>query len=204
MIGVGILGISASFGFKGVVFHQDEIATIMVADGPAKIQREMAAGTVIPDQDASVRIADLIEPKKVKTVSVRPDGTLLPNDAPPQVTAAAVPVLVARAPAASIAKAATPTAARVATTFRPAALDANGNPRTSGAAKTKRAHPTAASIAKATTPTAARVATTPKPAALDANGSPQPRFSVAAKAKRMDARKQAPATAALQASPGSF
>jgi hypothetical protein len=31
-------------------------------------------------------IADLIEPKKVKTVSVRPDGTLLPNDAPPQVT----------------------------------------------------------------------------------------------------------------------
>src|SRR4029077_3184197 len=99
---------------------------------------------------------------------------------------------------------ATPTAARVATTFRPAALDANGNPRTSGAAKTKRARPTAASIAKATTPTAARVATTPRPAALDANGSPQPRFSVAAKAKRMDALKQAAATAAPQASPGSF
>jgi hypothetical protein len=41
---------------------------------------------------APLSIADLIEPKKVKTVSVRPDGTLLPNDAPPQVTAAAVPV----------------------------------------------------------------------------------------------------------------
>jgi hypothetical protein len=274
VIGVGILGIGASFGFKGVVFHQDEIATIRAADGPAKIHREMAAGTVIPDQDASIlggspqqppvavvnnveqpadltapanvpeaqanppraiaglatgaasvpvpappaqaqpqpsaeplSIADLIEPKKVKTVSVRPDGTLLPNDAPPQVTAAAVPIFAARPIAGFIAKAATPTAARVVTTFRPAALDANGNARSSVAAKAKRARPTALSIAKAATPTAARVATTPRPAALDANGNPQPRTSVAAKAKRMeltDARKQAPATAAPQASPGSF
>ncbi len=229
MIVAGLAGIGASFGFKGAVFHQDEIATIRAADGPAKIHREMAAGTVIPDQDASIlggspqqppvavvrwrgqvgglfhimpeaqanpsraiaglatgaasvpvpappaqaqpqpsaeplSIADVIEPKKVKTVSIRPDGTLLPNDAPPQVTAAAVPILAAR--------------------------------------------PTAASLAKAATPkSAARVTTTPKPAALDANGNPQPRTSVAAKAKRMeltDARKQAPATAAPQAPPGSF
>jgi len=230
MIAAGIIGIGASFGFKGAVSPQDEIATIRAADGPAKIHPETAAGTEIPDQDASIlggspqqppvavvnnveqpadltapanvpeaqanppraiaglatgaasvpvpappaqaqpqpsaeplNIADLIEPKKVKTVLVRPDGTLLPNDAPPQVTAAAVPVLAAR--------------------------------------------PTAASLAKALTPkSAARVATKPRPAALDANGNPRPR-TYAAKAKRMeltDARKQAPATAAPQASPGSF
>ncbi len=230
MIVAGLACIGASFGFKGAVFHQDKIATIRAADGLAKLHREMAAGTVIPDQDASIlggspqqppvamvnnveqpadltapanlpeaqatppraiaglatgaasvpvpappaqaqpqpsaeplNIADLIEPKKVKTVSVRPDGTLLPNDAPPQVTAAAVPVLAAR--------------------------------------------PIATYIAKALTPKSARVATKPRPAALDANGNPRPRTSVAAKAKRMeltDARKQAPATAAPQASPGSF
>jgi hypothetical protein len=226
MIVAGIAGIGASFGFKGAVFPQDEIATISAANGPAKIHPETAAGTVIP-QDASIlggspqqppvavvnnveqpadltapanlpeapraivglatgaasvpvpappaqaqpqpsaeplNIADLIEPKKVKTVLVRPDGTLLPNDAPPQVTAAAVPVLAAR--------------------------------------------PIATYIAKALTPkSAARVATKPRPAPLDANGNPRPRTSVAAKAKRMeltDARKQAPATAAPQASPGSF
>ncbi|MGB6374860.1 MAG: hypothetical protein WBF22_16195, partial [Methylocella sp.] len=172
IIVAGILGIGASFAFKGAGSHQDEIATIMAADGPAKIHPETAAGTEIPDQDASVlggspqqrpvalvnnveqpadlsaqanvpeaqanppraiaglttgaasvpvpappaqaqpqpsaeplSIADLIEPKKVKTVSVRPDGTILPNDAPPQVTAAAVPVPTARPTAAALAKA---------------------------------------------------------------------------------------------------
>jgi hypothetical protein len=237
MIVAGIAGIAASFGFKGAVSPQDEIATISAADGPAKIHPETAAGTEIPAQDASIlggspqqppvavinnveqptdlsaqanlpeelanppraiaglatgaasvpvpappaqaqpqpqsqsqpaaapqSIAELIEPKKVKTVSVRPDGTLLPNDAPPQVTAAAVPVPAAR--------------------------------------------PTAASMAKAATPkSAARVATTPRSAAPDANGNPQPRTSVAAKAKRVelaDTRDQAPAAGAPQASPGSF
>jgi hypothetical protein len=91
---------------------------------------------------APLSIADLIEPKKVKTVSVRPDGTLLPNDAPPQATAADVPVPAARPTVASTAKAATPkSAARVATTPRPATPDANGNPqpsRTSVAATAKR------------------------------------------------------------------
>ncbi|MDQ6703403.1 MAG: SPOR domain-containing protein [Pseudomonadota bacterium] len=231
MIVAGIAGIGASFGFKGAVSHQDEIATIRAADGPAKIHPETAAATEIPDQDASIlggspqqlpvavennveqpadlsaqanvpegqgnqpraiaglatgaasvpvpappaqaqpqpsaeplSIAALIEPKKVKTVSVRPDGTLLPNDTPPQVAAPAVPVPAAR--------------------------------------------PTAASMAKAATPkSAARVATTPRPAAADANGNPQPRTSVAAKAQRVelaDARDQAPAAGAPQAAPGSF
>jgi SPOR domain len=231
MIVAGLLGIGASFGYKGAVSHQDEIATIRAADGPAKIHPETAAGTETPEQDASIlggspqqppvalvnnaeqptdlsaqanvpeaqvnppraiaglptgaasvpvpappaqaqpqpsaeplSIAELIEPKKVKTVSVRPDGTLLPNDVPPQGTAAAVPVPAAR--------------------------------------------PTAASIAKAATPkSAARVATTPRPAAADANGNPRPRTSVAAKAMRgeaADTGDPVPAAEAPQPSPGSF
>jgi hypothetical protein len=85
-------------------------------------------------------IADLIEPKKVKTVSVRPDGTILPNDAPPQATASTVPLPAARPTAASLAKAATPkSAARVATTPRMAAPDVNAQAsRTSVVAKAKR------------------------------------------------------------------
>ncbi|MGH6840390.1 MAG: SPOR domain-containing protein, partial [Methylocella sp.] len=210
MIVAGLAGIGASFGFKGAVSHQDEVATIKAADGPAKIQPETAAaGPETPSQDASIlggpqqqppvavvnnveqpadlsaqanlpqaqadpprappglaagaasvpvppppaqaqpqpspgplSIAELIEPKKVKTVSVRPDGTLLPNDAPPRVTEPTVPVPTARPAIASVAKAATPkSAARVATTPRPPANDANGNPqptRTSAAPKAKR------------------------------------------------------------------
>jgi hypothetical protein len=232
VIVAGIVGIGASFGFKGAVPPQDEIATIRAADGPAKIHPETAAGTEVRDQDASIlggspqqppvvvvnnveqptdlsaqtnvpeaqanpprtiaglttgaasvpvpappaqaqpqssaeplSIADLIEPKKVKTVSVRPDGTVLPNDAPPQVTAPTVPVPAAR--------------------------------------------PTAAALAKAATPkSAARVATTPRTAAADANGNPQPsRTSVVAKAKPVelaDARGQTPAAGAAQTLPGSF
>src|ERR1700730_9080162 len=55
MIVAGIIGIGASFGFKGAVSPQDEIATIRAADGPAKILPETAPGTEIPDQDASIR-----------------------------------------------------------------------------------------------------------------------------------------------------
>jgi len=76
-------------------------------------------------------IADLIEPRKVKTVSVRPDGTVLPNDTPPPVVprAAQAPTAV-HPPAAPPARAATSkTAARVATTPRPAAAIAGGNPQ---------------------------------------------------------------------------
>ncbi len=231
MIVAGIAGIGASFGFRGAVSHQDEIATIRAADGPAKVQPETPApGMEIPNQDASIlggsrpqppvavvnnveqpadlsaqanvpeaqatppraiaglatgaasvpvpappaqpqpqpsaeplSIADLIEPKKVKTVSVRPDGTLLPNDAPPQVTASAVPVPAAR--------------------------------------------PSAASLAKlATAKSAARVATTPKAATPDMNAQAS-RTSVVAKAKReefADARGQPPATGAAQAPSRSF
>jgi hypothetical protein len=85
-------------------------------------------------------IAALIEPKKVRTVSVRPDGTLLPNDSSPQAGAPSAPVPAAR-PAAPAGKAATPkSAARVATTPKPPVSGANNNPqapRTSIAAKSK-------------------------------------------------------------------
>jgi hypothetical protein len=64
-------------------------------------------------------IAGLIEPKKVKTVSVRPDGTVLPNDATPQ-TPSVSALSPAHAAAAPAAKAATPkSTVRVATTPKP-------------------------------------------------------------------------------------
>ncbi|MGA2636952.1 MAG: SPOR domain-containing protein [Methylocella sp.] len=65
-------------------------------------------------------IAGLIEPKKVKTVSVRPDGAVLSYDAaPPTPSVAAAPAHLGAAPAA---KAATPkSTARVATTPKPVA-----------------------------------------------------------------------------------
>jgi hypothetical protein len=81
-----------------------------------------AAGVPVPQSDArsdgDLSIAGLIEPKKVKTVSVRPDGTLLPNAR--QIPAQAAPSSAhAAAPAV---KSATPkTTARVAMTPKPAA-----------------------------------------------------------------------------------
>jgi SPOR domain len=74
-------------------------------------------------------IADLIEPRKVKTVSVRPDGTVVANDTPPSVAPAAAQAPAAvHPPAAPAARAATPkTAVRVATTPKPAAATARGN-----------------------------------------------------------------------------
>ncbi len=64
-------------------------------------------------------IAGLIEPKKVKTVAVRPDGTVLPNDAALQ--APSVTAISPAHAAAPAAKAATPkSTARVATTPKPA------------------------------------------------------------------------------------
>lgn len=89
-------------------------------------------------QVSSDGIAALIEPKKVKTVTVRPDGTVVPNGAPPQMAA---PAMAAGHPsAASPAKAATPkSTARVVTTPKPAASqNANAQAsRTTVAAKAK-------------------------------------------------------------------
>jgi hypothetical protein len=76
-------------------------------------------------------IAELIEPKKVKTVSVRPDSTLLPNDTPTRAAGRAVPAPIARPATAPEEKAVTPkTAVRVATTPKPAVEAGNGNPQT--------------------------------------------------------------------------
>lgn len=89
-------------------------------------------------QTSSDGIAALIEPKKVKTVTVRPDGTVVPNDVPPQMAA---PAMAAGHPsAASPAKAATPkSTARVVTTPKPAgSQNANAQAaRTTIAAKVK-------------------------------------------------------------------
>jgi hypothetical protein len=88
-------------------------------------------------QGDGLSIAGLIEPKKVKTVSVRPDGTLLPNDRTPQ-TASAVAPLPASRPATTTAKAATPkSTARVATTPKsvPVAATEAGQPAQSAKPK---------------------------------------------------------------------
>jgi hypothetical protein len=113
--------------FSGVAGLASGAASVPVPPPPAQAQPQ-------PPSDG---IAALIEPKKVKTVSVRPDGTLLPNDAPPQFGAPA-----ARPAAVSPAKAATPkSTARVATTPKPPAATPNASAeaaRTSIAPKAKR------------------------------------------------------------------
>jgi hypothetical protein len=74
-------------------------------------------------QAQPLTIAALIEPKKVKTISVRPDGTLLPNDIPPQIPPSVAPTPVPRPNigASATKPGATPKApARVVTTPQPA------------------------------------------------------------------------------------
>jgi hypothetical protein len=97
-------------------------ASVPVPPPPAQAQAQQ------PVEPAS--IAALIEAKKVKTVSVRPDGTVLPNDTPPQAAVPTPPVPAARPAPAPAAKAATPkSVARVATTPKPAISEAKSNPQ---------------------------------------------------------------------------
>lgn len=115
-------------------------ASVPVPPPPAQAEAEAPQRAAEP-----VTIASLIEPKKVKTVSVRPDGTLLPNDTPPPAAAAhaplSPPVPAARPAAPASAKAVTPKSpARMATTPKPPAAGASGNvqaAQTSVAAKTR-------------------------------------------------------------------
>jgi hypothetical protein len=87
-------------------------ASVPVPPPPAQTQVQ-AQSQPVAQPSPEPTIAGLIEPKKVKTVSVRPDGTVLPNDAPPPAAAAAKP---ARPVVASPVKPATPkSTARVAT-----------------------------------------------------------------------------------------
>ncbi len=73
-------------------------------------------------------IAELIEPKKVKTYAVRPDGTLVSHEAPPQTGPHVPSPPAARAPSPPAAKPATPkTAARAGATPKPVVTAANGN-----------------------------------------------------------------------------
>jgi SPOR domain len=97
-------------------------ASVPVPPPPAQVQAQPQP-VAQPQPSPEPTIAGLIEPKKVKTVSVRPDGTVLPNDAPPAAAKSARPVV------ASPAKPATPkSTARVATP----------NPADPAAAKAKR------------------------------------------------------------------
>lgn len=102
-------------------------ASVPVPPSPA--QGLAPAHAYAPAQPAAAPqgIAGLIEPKKVKTVSVRPDGSVLPGAAAPlsaSTDAQALARMAAPAPAPA-AKAATPkSTARVATTPKPAAAPA--------------------------------------------------------------------------------
>ncbi len=99
----------------------------------------------------SFGLAGMIEPKMVKTVSVRPDGTLVSSDLSPQQATpanppAAAPAAAAPPPpeaAATAAKPATPkTAARVATTPKTVTADATPARREDNAADDERLSPT--------------------------------------------------------------
>lgn len=122
---------------------QERAPRVIVTDGSGKgaIGAAQVPVPVPPTQvqaqrapEAPAGIAALIEPRKVKTVSVRPDGTLVPN-APAPVPAVDVP-LPARRPAAPVAKAATPKLVeRAPTTPKPVATPpAAAEPRESLAA----------------------------------------------------------------------
>ena len=73
-----------------------DASTVPVPPSPRQVQTAMAdpkgfAGTrgdAIGDQIQGFGLSDMPAPKRVKVVSVRPDGTILPNDQPP---AAAIP-----------------------------------------------------------------------------------------------------------------
>ncbi len=142
----------------------DLSAQTVVADGQASPQVAAAGSGAtaiavpVPPAQAQPRspaepqsIADLIEPRKVKTVSVRPDGTVLPNDTLPPAAARTAQPTPARPAPPPAAKAATPkTAARVATTPKSPAVNANGNPQSAQstvAAKAKSAEPSSGTFA---------------------------------------------------------
>jgi hypothetical protein len=87
-------------------------ASIVVPRSPGQGSASGQASAAAPT------IAGLIEPKKVKTVSVRPDGTVLPNDSASQALAASQSSAHA-APAAAPKAAAPKSTARVAATPKP-------------------------------------------------------------------------------------
>ncbi|ACB96281.1 SPOR domain-containing protein [Beijerinckia indica] len=231
---VGLVGIGASFVYKGKGSGPHEVTTIMAESGPTKIQPSSPANADNVTQDASIldksapsttaaltghqeqpvdlsqaqirdaqsaplarpgaaaasvpvpaappmphqqasappqpapqqsmSIASLIEPKKVKTVSVRPDGTLLPNDTPPQTTASSVPVPAPR-PAAPAAKAATPKSTARVTPKDPVAEAING---TASSASTPLGSANAGAKAK---PAQQLASATPDTAAAAGNGA---------------------------------
>lgn len=122
-----------------------------LAAGAANVPVPTPSAQPQPDaksQGDGLTIAGLIEPRKVKTVSVRPDGTLLPNDRPPQMPVQ--PSSAANAPAPTN-KASTPkSTARVATTPRVATAQTEAaSAQTAEAAKTNAARAKPVQVADA-------------------------------------------------------
>ncbi|WP_034997062.1 SPOR domain-containing protein [Beijerinckia mobilis] len=103
----------------------------------AGVEKPQQTHELAPQQSQS--IASLIEPKKVKTISVRPDGTLVQNETPSQPAASAMPV---PKPVASPAKAvATPKSTARVTSKDPVAEAIRGVGTTTAAGATAKAQP---------------------------------------------------------------
>jgi hypothetical protein len=114
-------------GLPQTADHPARIVTIgnaQLAAGAANVPVPPPPGQVSPSVGAMpAGVADLIEPRKVRTISVRPDGTPLGNDVTAQSGSDAPAVPPSRpVAAAASAKASTPKAsARVVTTPKPPA-----------------------------------------------------------------------------------
>ena len=105
-----------------------DASSVPVPPSPGQVQTAMAdpqtgsmsRGDPIGDQVQGFGLSDMPAPKRVKVVSVRPDGTILPNDQPP---AAAIPAPRQSSTktsdhAAPVAKASTPKTATAKSTSR--------------------------------------------------------------------------------------
>ncbi len=128
--------------------RRTDASSVAVPPSPAQVQTAMADPSGAVGQNFP--ISDMPAPKRVRVVSVRPDGTILPNDNPP---AAAMPA--PRAPAGKtsdrtgpVAKPSTPKGAASKSTSRvttPKSIDqladASDDPTPTPAAKVKKPKP---------------------------------------------------------------
>ncbi len=127
---------SRALGSSSARPHSDDGALSGAASVPVPPPPEQSPQRA----QAPLSIAALIEPKKVKTISVRPDNTVIPNDKPPNAAQAAMQS--GARPGADPSKASTPkTTARVTTTPKPAPAAGSKSGQVSQAANSARAKP---------------------------------------------------------------
>ncbi len=96
-----------------------DASTVPVPPSPGQMQAQ-ASGRVDPtgDPGQGFGLAEIPAPKRVKVVSVRPDGTILPNDEPPAAAAPRQPAGKTSDRTGPVAKASTPKPVTAKTTSR--------------------------------------------------------------------------------------